>query len=156
MGATAILGCEVSSDTNYWQSFVTSAGTVERTQDFAADGQWLARIAESGGWSHYTTHYGTDAQNDSIFFLGTASGFRSRGRALSRCAGRCAPKTPGANHWGENIAPAERGDGLTHGFTMDFQDRASLVAYGPHPEHAPVAALVRATFPRIVVLDIEL
>ena len=59
-------------------------------------------------------------------------------------------------HWGENFAPAERSDGFTHGFSMDFVDRQSLAAYGPHPEHLPAAKLVRATFERIVVLDFEL
>jgi hypothetical protein len=54
---------------------------------------------------------------------------------------------------GENIAPAERRDGFTHGFSMDFVDQASLEAYGPHPEHRPVASVVRATFERIVVFD---
>jgi hypothetical protein len=58
--------------------------------------------------------------------------------------------------WGENLAPAERRDGFTYGFSMDFVDRASLEAYGPHPEHKPVAALVRATFDRIVVFDFAL
>jgi stress responsive alpha/beta barrel protein len=59
-------------------------------------------------------------------------------------------------HWGENIAPLDRREGLAFGFTMDFRDRESLDAYGPHPEHKVVAALVRATFERIVVLDLEL
>lgn len=59
-------------------------------------------------------------------------------------------------HWGENFAPVERREGLSHGFSMDFADRASLEAYGPHPEHLPVAKQVRATFERIVVLDFEL
>lgn len=59
-------------------------------------------------------------------------------------------------HWGENFAPAERSDGFTHGFSMDFADRASLEAYGPHPDHRPAAKLVRATFERITVLDFEL
>jgi Stress responsive A/B Barrel Domain len=39
---------------------------------------------------------------------------------------------------------------------MDFVDRPSLAAYGPHPEHLPAAKLVRATFERIVVFDFEL
>jgi hypothetical protein len=39
---------------------------------------------------------------------------------------------------------------------MDFIDRASLDAYGPHPDHKPVAALVRATFERVVVFDFVL
>jgi hypothetical protein len=59
-------------------------------------------------------------------------------------------------HWGESFAPVERQDGLTHGFSMDFTDRASLDGYGPHPAHRTVAALVRATFERIVVFDFAL
>ncbi len=59
-------------------------------------------------------------------------------------------------HWGENFAATERRDGFSHGFTMDFHDRPSLKGYGPHPAHAPVSALVRATFERILVLDLEL
>jgi Stress responsive A/B Barrel Domain len=59
-------------------------------------------------------------------------------------------------YWGENFAPVERRDGFTHGFSMDFVDRQSLAAYGPHPEHLPAAKLVRATFERIVVFDFEL
>ena len=58
--------------------------------------------------------------------------------------------------WGENLAPAERQGGFTHGFSMDFVDQASLEAYGPHPEHRPVASVVRATFERIVVFDFAL
>ncbi|HEX2677425.1 MAG TPA: Dabb family protein, partial [Polyangiales bacterium] len=59
-------------------------------------------------------------------------------------------------HWGENFAPKERAEGLTHGFSMDFADRASLEGYGPHPAHQPAAKLVRGAFERIVVLDFEL
>jgi hypothetical protein len=59
-------------------------------------------------------------------------------------------------HWGENLAPPERREGLTYGFTMDFEDHDSLRKYLPHPEHQPVAALVRAAFDRIVVLDLTL
>jgi len=59
-------------------------------------------------------------------------------------------------HWGQNIGPELRRGGFTHGFTMDFLDRASLDAYGPHPQHQPAAARVRATFERIVVFDFEL
>jgi hypothetical protein len=58
--------------------------------------------------------------------------------------------------FGENFAAEERREGFTHGFTMDFVDREALVAYGPHPAHRPVAAIVRTTFERIVVLDIEI
>ncbi len=58
-------------------------------------------------------------------------------------------------HWGQNIGPEHRRGGFTHGFTMDFEDRASLDAYGPHPQHKPAAAKVRATFERIVVFDFE-
>jgi hypothetical protein len=59
-------------------------------------------------------------------------------------------------HWGENFAAVERREGFTHGFTMDFIDRASLDAYTPHPDHRPVAALVRGTFERIVAFDFVL
>ncbi len=59
-------------------------------------------------------------------------------------------------HWGENLAAAERREGFTYGFSMDFIDRGSLDAYGPHPDHKPVAALVRATFERVVVFDFVL
>jgi hypothetical protein len=57
-------------------------------------------------------------------------------------------------HWGQNQAPSERREGLIYGFTMDFEDADSLEAYFPHPEHLPVAALIRATFERIVVFDL--
>jgi hypothetical protein len=59
-------------------------------------------------------------------------------------------------HWGQNVAPPERSDGLSLGFSMDFVDRASLDAYGPHPAHKLAAAQVRATFARIVVFDLPL
>jgi hypothetical protein len=59
-------------------------------------------------------------------------------------------------HWGANFAPVERRDGFTHGFSMDFTDRASLEAYGPDPQHQIAAARVRATFERVVVFDFEL
>lgn len=59
-------------------------------------------------------------------------------------------------HWGANFAPVERAGGFTHGFSMDFVDRQSLDAYGPNPTHQVVAAKVRATFERIVVLDFDL
>jgi hypothetical protein len=59
-------------------------------------------------------------------------------------------------HWGANVAPVERRGGFTHGFSMDFVDRASLDAYGPHPRHQIAAATVRATFERVAVFDFEL
>ncbi len=59
-------------------------------------------------------------------------------------------------HWGQNIGPEHRREGFTHGFTMDFEDRASLEAYGPHPQHKLAAAKVLATFERVVVFDLEL
>jgi len=58
--------------------------------------------------------------------------------------------------WAVNFVAPERRDGFTHGFTMDFVDRESLDAYGPHPEHKVAAALVRAAFERIVALDFAL
>jgi hypothetical protein len=59
-------------------------------------------------------------------------------------------------HWGDNFAPADRRDGLSLGFSMDFADRASLEGYGPHPEHKAAAALVRAAVERVVVFDLAL
>jgi hypothetical protein len=59
-------------------------------------------------------------------------------------------------HWGVNVAPVERRDGFSHGFSMDFADRKSLEAYGPNPVHQVEVAKVRATFVRIVVFDFEL
>jgi hypothetical protein len=59
-------------------------------------------------------------------------------------------------HWGQNIAPAERRAGFTHGFTMDFVDQASLDAYAPHPQHQLAAAKVRETFERVIVFDFAL
>jgi hypothetical protein len=59
-------------------------------------------------------------------------------------------------HWGHNLAPEDRRGGFTHGFTMDFADRPSLEAYGPHPQHQAASAKVRATFERIVVFDFAL
>ncbi len=59
-------------------------------------------------------------------------------------------------HWGPNTGPEHRRGGFTHGFTMDFADRASLDAYGPHPQHQPAAAKVREAFEPIVVFDFDL
>jgi hypothetical protein len=56
-------------------------------------------------------------------------------------------------HWGENVAPANRQDGFTHGFSMDFEDRASLDAYTPNPIHQAAASHVRAAFERVIVFD---
>ena len=58
--------------------------------------------------------------------------------------------------WGANFADPARQDGYSYGFSMDFEDRATLSAYAPHPAHQPIAALVRAAFGRIAVLDIDL
>ena len=59
-------------------------------------------------------------------------------------------------HWGVNLAPSERHQGSSFGFSMDFADRASLNAYGPHPDHVAAATLVRAHFVPALVLDFEL
>jgi hypothetical protein len=74
--------------------------------------------------------------------------------ALTSLVGRI----PGLKNccWGANVGPPERREGFAYGFTMDFEDKRSLEAYGPHPEHEPVAARVRAVFERIVVFDFEL
>jgi Stress responsive A/B Barrel Domain len=58
--------------------------------------------------------------------------------------------------WGVNFAASERRQGYDFGFTMDFVDRQSLAAYAPHPEHQAAAALVRASFENIAVLDFDL
>ncbi|MCB9497171.1 MAG: Dabb family protein [Fibrobacteria bacterium] len=58
--------------------------------------------------------------------------------------------------WGVNFAAEERRENFTHGFTMDFESRAALEAYAPHPEHQPVAQRVRAACERILVLDFDL
>ena len=59
-------------------------------------------------------------------------------------------------HWGENLAPVDRRDGYTHGFSMDFADAGSLAGYGPHPAHQRAAQLVRKHFARITVFDWKL
>lgn len=59
-------------------------------------------------------------------------------------------------HWGPNLAAAERHAGHSFGFSMDFRDRQSLEAYGPHPEHVKAASLVRKSFAPALVLDFEL
>jgi hypothetical protein len=75
-------------------------------------------------------------------------------RAITSLVGR----VPGLIdcRWGENFAPAERSEGITHGFTMDFLDRESLSAYGPNPDHKAAVTLVKAAFGRIVVLEIAI
>jgi hypothetical protein len=84
----------------------------------------------------------------------TASSIDACRNALTSLVGRI----PGLVncHWGENVGPPERREGFTHGFSMDFVDRQSLDCYGPHPEHKVAAALVRASFERIIVFDFEL
>ena len=49
-------------------------------------------------------------------------------------------KIPGLREaWvGKNISP--RGQGYQHGGVMQFADRASLEAYGGHPEHQKLVA----------------
>jgi hypothetical protein len=59
-------------------------------------------------------------------------------------------------HWSANLAPVERRDGYTHGFSMDFLDAASLAAYGPHPEHQAASIKVREAFEHVSVLDLDL
>ncbi|MET0390949.1 MAG: Dabb family protein [Polyangiales bacterium] len=84
----------------------------------------------------------------------TAEQIEAARRAITNLVG----KIPGLRdcYWGENGGPRERIDGLTHAFSMDFEDKAALDAYGPHPDHTAAAALVRAAFDRIVVLDLPL
>ena len=59
-------------------------------------------------------------------------------------------------HWSANLAPLERQDGYTHGFSMDFLDARSLAAYGPHPEHQAASIKVREAFEHVSVLDLDL
>jgi hypothetical protein len=59
-------------------------------------------------------------------------------------------------HWGVNLAATERHQGYSFGFSMDFADRPSLDAYGPHPDHVAAASLVRSHFLPALVLDFEL
>lgn len=59
-------------------------------------------------------------------------------------------------HWGENFASVERRDGCAFGFSMDFLDRHSLAAYGPHPDHQAASAKVRESFDRIIAFDFEI
>jgi hypothetical protein len=58
-------------------------------------------------------------------------------------------------HWGPNLAAPDRHAGYRFGFSMDFLDRQSLEAYGPHPEHVKAANLVRKSFAPALVLDFE-
>jgi hypothetical protein len=84
----------------------------------------------------------------------TAQQLESARQAITGLVGRI----PGLLncHWGENFAPADRREGFHLGFSMDFADRASLEAYGPHPEHKAAAALVRAAVERVIVFDLAL
>lgn len=45
--------------------------------------------------------------------------------------------------WGTTITHDNRQHGYTHGFTMDFVDEPALRAYGPHPEHQKVVAMIK-------------
>lgn len=89
---------DVFPDAAYWQAWIQSTGSVARTNDSAADGQWSVKIANSGGWSHYTTHPGVDASGNSIYFLGTTSGLAANGastlrlRWMNKAAGATAGK----------------------------------------------------------------
>jgi len=84
----------------------------------------------------------------------TAEDIETCRAALSACVG----PIPGLIdfHWGENFGPEHRRGGFTHGFTMDFVDRASLDAYGPHPQHKLAAAKILETFEQVVVFDFVL
>ena len=72
---------DVFVDAAYWQPFVASTGSVARTDEAAALGQWSVKITGGDGWNHYATHPGKDASGHSIFFLGTESGVRLNGAA---------------------------------------------------------------------------
>jgi len=59
-------------------------------------------------------------------------------------------------HWGPNLAPVDRQDGFSHGFSMDFLDSQALAAYGNHPDHLAASIKVREAFERPSVLDLQL
>ena len=50
----------------------------------------------------------------------------------------------------------DRAKGFTHGLVVRFTDRASLEAYGPHPEHQRVVQnLIKPIAADILALDYE-
>ena len=51
---------------------------------------------------------------------------------------------------------SDRSQGYDVGFVVRFRDRASLEAYGPHPEHQKVVTqLVRPTTEGVIVVDYD-
>jgi len=51
----------------------------------------------------------------------------------------------------------DRAKGYTHGLVVRFKDRASLDAYGPHPEHQRVVQnLIKPIAADILALDYEI
>jgi hypothetical protein len=51
---------------------------------------------------------------------------------------------------------SDRAKGYTHAMVMRFQDRASLQAYGPHPEHQRVVQdLINPIRAEVLVVDYE-
>jgi Stress responsive A/B Barrel Domain len=49
----------------------------------------------------------------------------------------------------------DRANGYQYGLMVILQDKASLEAYGPHPEHAKVAVKIRAIAESVMALDYE-
>jgi hypothetical protein len=58
--------------------------------------------------------------------------------------------------FGTNLAPPDRQQGFSHGFTMDFENREELRAYGEAPAHQPVKAMVSAACESTLAFDYEL
>jgi antibiotic biosynthesis monooxygenase (ABM) superfamily enzyme len=55
---------------------------------------------------------------------------------------------------GRTFTP-ERGQGFTVGLVVRFEDKESLAAYGPHPNHAPVKEMVARITESVLAVDYE-
>lgn len=56
---------------------------------------------------------------------------------------------------GRNFTP-ERGQGHSVGLVVRFEDRASLAAYGPHPNHAPVKEYIAQVCESTLAVDYDI
>ena len=56
--------------------------------------------------------------------------------------------------FGPSSSPEGLEQGYSFGFVAGFVDAAARDRYLPHPEHAPVSALVRQLSERVLVFDI--
>jgi hypothetical protein len=55
---------------------------------------------------------------------------------------------------GPSSSPEGLEQGYTYGFVVRFEDGAARDRYLPHPEHAPVSALVQELSERVLVFDL--